>query len=302
LSLRAREEIEFYIAISPWLIGFVVFTIGPILFSLAMSFTDWTGLTSRTWVGIENYWWMFTGDPEFFVVLKNTLYFTVGSVILGTLTALGAAILMNQKVPGIYLFRVLYYLPSVTIGVAMAIVFSWMFNPQMGVVNYFLKVVGIKGPLWLGSTQWAMPALIILSIWGIGSNMVILLAGLQGIPDYLYEAARIDGANKWHELVHVTLPMLSPSLFFVVVVSIIYSLQVFDIIFIMTNAGGRAGGPGNATRVFMIHLFQNAFEYQKMGYASALAWILFMIILVFTWLQFKGSRYWVYYEFDGEKA
>ena len=302
LSLRAREEIEFYIAIAPWLIGFLVFAIGPILFSLAMSLTDWTGLTSRAWVGLQNYIWMFTGDSDFFVVLRNTFYFTLGSVALGTLAALVAALLMNQKVPGIYTFRVLYYLPSVTIGVAMAIVFSWMFNPQMGVVNYLLSLVGIKGPMWLGSTQWAMPALIILSIWGIGSNMIILLAGLQGIPEQLYEAARIDGANKWHEFAHVTLPMLSPSLFYVVVVSVISSLQVFDLIFIMTNVGGRAGGPGNATRVFMIHLFQNAFEYSKMGYASALAWVLCIIIMIFTWLQFRAGRYWVYYESGEEKA
>jgi multiple sugar transport system permease protein len=244
---------------------------------------------------------MFTGDSDFFVVLRNTFYFTLGSVALGTLAALAAALLMNQKVPGIYTFRVLYYLPSVTIGVAMAIVFSWMFNPQMGVVNYLLSLVGIKGPMWLGSTQWAMPALIILSIWGIGSNMIILLAGLQGVPEQLYEAARIDGANKWHEFAHVTLPMLSPSLFYVVVVSVISSLQVFDLIFIMTNAGGRAGGPGNSTRVFMIHLFQNAFEYSKMGYASALAWVLCIIIMIFTWLQFRAGRYWVYYESSGEE-
>ncbi len=296
LTLKQREEVEFYIAIALWLIGFLLFTGGPILFSLGMSFTNWTGLTNREWVGLVNYEKLFLGDRLFWIVLKNTFYYSFASVFLGTIGALAAAVLMNQKVPGIAVFLTLYYLPSVTSGVAIAIMFLWLFNPQVGLINYLLSLVGIKGPGWLASQQWAMPALILMSLWGIGANMIILLAGLQGIPEHLYEAARIDGANKWHEFRHVTLPMLSPVLFYVVVISIIGSFQIFDNVYVMTR-----GGPGTATLVYVMHLYQNAFEYQKMGYASAMAWILFLIILGLTWLQFRSSKYWVYYEFEGEK-
>ncbi|GAB4564021.1 MAG: sugar ABC transporter permease [Anaerolineae bacterium] len=296
LSLRAREEIDFYIAISPWLIGFILFTGGPILFSLGMSFTNWTGLTNREWIGLLNYRKLFFDDPLFYTVLKNTFYYSFASVALGTIGALATAILMNQRVPAVAVFRTLYYLPSVTSGVAIAIMWLWLFNPQVGLVNYLLSLVGIKGPGWLASRTWAMPALIIMSLWGIGGSMIILLAGLQGIPEHLYEAARIDGANKWHEFRHVTLPMLSPVLFYVIVISIIGSFQIFENVYVMTQ-----GGPGTATLVYVLHLYRNAFEYQKMGYASAMAWILFLIILGLTWLQLRTSRYWVYYEFEGER-
>lgn len=296
MTLQQREELDFYLAIALWLLGFVLFTGGPILFSLGMSFTNWTGLTNREWIGLANYVKLFFNDPLFWIVLKNTFYYGFASVFLGTLFALLVAILMNQKVPGIAVFRTLYYLPSVTSGVAIAIMWLWLFNPQVGLINYLLSLVGIKGPPWLASQQWAMPALILMSLWGIGGNMIILLAGLQGIPDHLYEAARIDGANKWHEFRHVTLPMLSPVLFYVIVISIIASFQIFDNVYVMTR-----GGPGTATLVYVMYLYQNAFEYQKMGYASAMAWVLFLIILGLTWAQFRGSRYWVYYEFEEEK-
>jgi multiple sugar transport system permease protein len=299
--MRRREQVEFYIAISPWLIGFLLFTIGPILFSLGMSFTNWTGMTTRDFIGLENYIGLFSGgDKLFFRTLERTFYYTFASVFLGTILALAAAILMNQKVRGVNAFRTIYYLPSVTAGVAVAIMWVWMFNPSSGLVNYLLSLVGIEGPAWLGSQTWAMPALILMSLWGIGANMVILLAGLQGIPSHLYEAARIDGANKLHELWNVTLPMLSPVLFYVIVISIINSFQIFTIVYVMTSgtgsSGSTVGGPGTATLVYVVYMFQNAFIYQKMGYASALAWILLMIILVLTWLQFVASRRWVYYE------
>jgi len=292
LSLQRREEIEFYVAISPWLIGFVLFTGGPILYSLLMSLTNWTGLTTRQWIGMANYGSLLH-DRLYWTVLQNTFYYGFASVLIGTIVALIAAILMNQKVPGIGIFRTLYYLPSVPVGVANAVMWVWVFNPQVGLINSFLRLVGIEGPEWLYSTQWAMPALVLLSLWGLGTNMIIFLAGLQGIPTHLYEAARIDGANKWHEFRHVTLPMLSPSLFYVTIISTINSFQIFDTVYVMTQ-----GGPGKATLVYVLHLYRNAFEYQKMGYASAMAWILFLIILGLTWLQFKVSRYWVYYEFE----
>ncbi len=295
LTLRAREELDFYLAISPWAIGFIVFGGGPLVASLVMSLTDWTGLTTRHWVGVQNYVAMVTADRDFFTVLRNTFYYSFGSVSLGVVLSLAVALLMNQKVPGINVFRTLYYLPAVTSGVAIAIMFAWIFNPQVGLINFLLSLIGIKGPLWLASQQWAMPALILMSLWGVGGNMVVLLAGLQGVPEELYDAAKVDGAGKWREFLHVTLPMISPVVFFIIITSIISTFQVFENVYIMTR-----GGPGTATRVYVFHLYQNAFEYQKMGYASALAWVLFLIILGLTWLQLRASRYWVYYEFEGE--
>ncbi len=295
LSMRAREEIDFYLAISPWLIGFFVFGGVPLVASLLMSLTNWSGLTTREWIGLQNYVAMFTQDRDFLTVLGNTLYYSLGCVSLGVILSLAVALLMNQKVPGINVFRTIYYLPSVTSGVAIAIMFGWIFNPQVGLINYLLSLVGIKGPLWLASPQWAMPALILMSLWGVGGNMVVLLAGLQGVPEEFYDAAKVDGAGKWREFLNVTLPMISPVLFFIIITSIIGTFQVFESVYILTQ-----GGPGTATRVFVYHLYKNAFEYQKMGYASALAWVLFLLILGLTWLQLKASRYWVYYEFEGE--
>lgn len=293
LTLFQREERDFYLCILPWLIGFILFTGGPVIYSFAMSLTNWTGMASREWVGLDNYIQLLTVDPLFWTVVKNTFYYGFFSVLLGTVVALGAALLMNQKVPGINIFRTMYYLPSVTSGIAIAIMWAWMFNPRAGLVNYFLSLVGIQGPGWFSSPQWAMPGLILISLWGIGPNMLVLLAGLQGIPSHLYEAARIDGANQWQEFRHVTLPMLSPALFYVVVISIITSFQIFENVFIVSNG---TGGPGTATRVYVFDLYQNAFVNLRMGYASAQAWILCLIIMGLTWLMFKINKRMVHYE------
>jgi len=290
-SLRQREERDFYLFIGLWLIGFVLFTGGPILASLAFSFTNWTGLTTQGWIGLENYQRLLFQDDLFWAATRNTFFYSFGSVILGTAGALFVALLLNQKLPGTTLMRVLYYIPSIASGVAVSILWIWMFNPQVGLVNYLLSLVGIPGPMWLGSTQWALPALIIKSTWGIGANMIILLAGLQAVPTSLYEAAKIDGANPWAEFRNVTLPMLSPVLFYVIVISTITSFQILTDVLVMTQ-----GGPGTATLVYVYYIYQNAFQYLKMGYASALAWILFAIILVLTLLQLWGSKKWVYYE------
>ncbi|RIK40116.1 MAG: ABC transporter permease [Chloroflexi bacterium] len=293
--MQQREQVDFYLAIAPWLIGLILFTGGPVLASFAFSFTNWTGLTTVEWVGLQNFRQLLFEDNLFWVATYNTFYYSVGSVLLGTIGALIVAILLNQNLPGTTLLRVVYYMPSIASGVAIAILWIWLFNPQVGLVNYLLSFFGIKGPLWLASQQWALPALIVKSLWGIGANMIIILAGLQGVPLSLYEAARIDGANRWHEFRHVTVPMISPVLFFVIVISTINSFQILTDVLVMTQ-----GGPGTATFVYVYYIYQAAFQYLKMGYASALAWILFAIILGLTLLQLWGSRRWVYYE-GGER-
>jgi multiple sugar transport system permease protein len=204
---------------------------------------------------------------------------------------LAAALLLNQRVPLIPFFRTVYYLPSVTAGVAVSILWLWIFNPEFGLVNYALSFLGIQGPGWLSSKEWAKPALILMSAWTFGEAMVILLAGLQGVPEHLYEAAKIDGANPLQEFRHVTLPMLSPVMFFVLIVSIINSFQVFTQVYVMTK-----GGPADATLMYVLQMYLKAFSDLKMGYTSAMAWILFVIVLALTLLQFRFARRWVYYE------
>ncbi|MEZ4706105.1 MAG: sugar ABC transporter permease [Caldilineaceae bacterium] len=297
LTLHQRERVDFYIAILPWLLGLILFTGGPVLASLIFSVTNWTGmnLAEVKWVGLENFRSLLFDDDLFWIATVNTFYYSFGAVTLGTMGALFVAILLNQNLPGTTLLRVIYYLPSITSGVAISILWIWLFNPQVGLVNYLLSMIGIKGPLWLGSQDWVKPALILKSTWGIGANMIIILAGLQGVPVSLYEAAKIDGANWWQEFRNVTLPMLSPVLFFVIVISIINSLQILTDVLVMTQ-----GGPGSASFVYVYYIYQAAFQYLKMGYASALAWILFAIILALTLLQLWGSKRWVYYE-GGER-
>ena len=293
LTLRQREEIDFYLFIGLWLIGFILFTGGPILASFWFSFTNWTGMTSGEFVGLQNYQNLLFNDKLFWIAVRNTFLYSFGAVTLGTAGALFVALLLNQNLPGTTMMRVIYYIPSIASGVAISILWIWLFNPQSGLVNYLLSLIGIKGPLWLASPQWALPALIIKSLWAIGANMIILLAGLQAVPTSLYDAAKIDGANQVGEFRHVTLPMLSPVLFYVLVISTIASFQILTDVLVMTQ-----GGPGTATFVFVYFIYQAAFQYLKMGYASALAWILFMIILGLTLLQLWGSKKWVYYEED----
>ena len=284
------EEIQFFIFLAPWLIGFLVFTAFPLLFSIYISLNDYSLLTPPQFTGLKNYQMLFT-DPLFAQSLQNTLVYAAATLVLGTILSFLLALLLNQPLRAIPLFRTIFYLPSVTAGIATAILWAWIFNPQFGLLNVALSFIGIKGPEWLVSPQWAMPAIIIMSLWGVGGSMIIYLAGLQSIPDQLYEAAAIDGANAWAKFWNVTVPMMSPVIFFNVVVGIIGTFQVFTNIMIMTN-----GGPANATLVYVLYLYRNAFEYFKMGYASALAWVLFLIIMIVTIFQFWLARHWVYYE------
>jgi multiple sugar transport system permease protein len=292
-KMERREEREFYLFISPWIIGFLLFGAGPIVGSMVLSFTDWSLLAPPKWVGLANFRRIFS-DQFVRIALLNTLYYGVGSVILGTCVSFLLALLLNQKVRGQALFRTAFYLPSVVSGIAVALLWINIFNPDFGLLNQVLRNLGVQNPPgWLVSPTWAMPALIIMSLWGAGGSMVIYLAGLQSIPEHLYEAASIDGAGILSKFWNITVPMMSPIIFFNLIVGFITSLQAFVQIFVMTN-----GGPANATLVYGLYIYRNAFVFFQMGYASALSWILFMVIIAITIVQFALARRWVYYEGD----
>jgi len=288
--LKYSDSFWALLFLSPNLILFLMFTLVPVLASFGFSFTEWDLLRDPTWIGLGNFKEMFS-DRIFRQVMGNTLYYSLVSVPLGVAFSLLLAILVNQKLRGVKFYRAIYFLPVISSTVAVAIVWQWIYNPEFGLLNYFLEFVGIKGPNWLGSTKWAMPAVIIASTWkGLGYNMLLFLAGLQGIPEMYYESAEIDGATRMRKFFHITLPLLSPTMFFVVVMSIIGSFQVFDLVFVMTE-----GGPGRATSVLVHYLYQSAFEYFQMGYASAIAWVLFFIVFGLTLIQLKWSKQWVQY-------
>jgi multiple sugar transport system permease protein len=230
--------------------------------------------------------------------MYNTFYYTIFSVPLGIIGSIMVALLMNQKWKSVRLLRTIYYLPSVTAGVASAIIWMWLLNPDFGLINYGLSILGIKGPQWMADEVWAKPAFIIMSLWGVGGNMIIYLAGLQGIPRQLYEAAEIDGAGMMQKFRYVTLPMLTPVIFFNLIMSIVWSFQIFTQVYVMT---GGQGGPADSTLVMVLYIYQQAFKFHNMGYASAIAWVLFIIILLFTMLQFKISGGWVHYEGELKK-
>ena len=305
----SREEARAgFLFISPWLIGTVVFLLGPMLVSLLLAFSSWDMIGPARWVGMGNFAEM-AGDDRFWKSLRATLVYTVFSVPLGVAGSLGLALLLNTKIRGQAIFRTLFYLPSVASVVAASLIWLRLFNPESGLLNYVLgalhlnpamRALGLTDPTkgyvnWLGSEKTALGSLIVMSLWGIGGGMVIYLAGLQGIPQSYYEAASIDGATVWQKFRHVTLPLLTPTIFFTLIIGVIGSFQVFTQGYIMTQ-----GGPNNATLFYVLYLYQNAFQFLKMGYASALAWVLFLIILGFTALQMKTSR-WVHYEGAEEK-
>lgn len=294
LTPRRREAIAFYLCISPWLVGFVLFTAGPMLISLGISFTEWDLLTEPTWVALDNYTRM-PNDPRFWQSLKVTLIYTAAYVPLELVGGLALALLVRPKIRGIRLFRTIFYLPSVLAGVAFVVVWVWLLNPRGGLVNLLLAQIGIDGPRWLLDPDWALPSLVLMSFWGWGRAMVIYLAGLQSIPDELYEAAAIDGAGAFTQLARITLPLLSPTIFFNLVLSIISTFQTFTSAFVATD-----GGPLDATLFFVLYIYRRAFQFFDMGYAAAMAWVLFLVVLVLTVLVFRTQRFWVYY--GGERA
>jgi multiple sugar transport system permease protein len=289
--IARHENLMGWLCASPWILGFLIFTLGPMLASIYYSFTEFPLISSPEWIGLENYRLMLSGDKFFFQSLKVTTIYAIVSVPMYLVIGFFLAVLLNQRIRFVALWRTIYYLPAVVSGVAVALLWQWIFNSDFGVANWLLKLIGIQGPSWLLDPHWALPALIIMSLWGVGGGMVIYLAGLQGVPTVLYEAAEIDGANTVQRFVHITLPMVSPVIFFNLVIGIIAALQTFTQAFIMTG-----GGPRQATYFYMLHLYNNAFQWLKMGYASALAWILFFYILALTLLVFRSSSAWVYYE------
>ncbi|MBX3012233.1 MAG: sugar ABC transporter permease [Caldilineaceae bacterium] len=285
-----REALIAYLFLSPWLIGFLVFLAGPMLASLYFSFTQYNVIAAPRWIGLANYTRMLT-DDLFFKSLDVSARYTLLSVPLGIGSALGIAVLLNQPIIGRGFFRLIFYLPSIISGVAVATVFAWIFNYRFGVLNYLLSWVGIPGPNWLGHPRWALWAFVLMSLWSIGGNVVIFLAALQGVPRSLYEAAELDGTTAAQRFWHVTLPLISPAILFVAITGIIYTFQTFTQAFILTQ-----GGPGNATLFYLYYLYKNAFTWFEMGYASSLAWVLFLIIISCTLLLLRTSSNWVYYE------
>jgi len=290
-SLARHEMTAAYIMLAPWILGIVFFIIGPIVASLVLAFTQWDLLNPPQWVGIANLREMFSTDDLIPKSLGNTAFYTFLGVPLQLAMALSMALLLNQDLRGIRFYRTAFYVPSVTPAVANAILWILIYSPEFGIANYVLDAVGLPTFRWLADARIAKPAFIIMSLWGVGGTMVIYLAGLQGIPEYLYEAASIDGAGTLSRFRNVTLPMLTPTIFFTTIMGIIGSFQVFAGAYIMTN-----GGPNNATLFYVLYLYRNAFQYLRMGYASAMAWVLFVIIAFFTFIQFAASGRWVYYE------
>ena len=287
---RAHSLAEGLAFVSPFLIGFIAWRVYPLLYSIWLTLHSWDLLTPAKYVGLQNFEKL-ANDTLMLKSLGNTSYLTFIGVPLHLLLALGLAIALNVEIRGRAIYRTIFYLPSITPAVASAVIWRQIFQPEFGVLNTFLGRLGISPIKWLWEPAVVKPAFIFMGSWGIGPQMIIFLAGLQGIPKQLYEAAEIDGATRWKRIIHVTLPLLSPVLFFNLVMGIIGSFQIFTSAFVMTG-----GGPQNATLFTVLYIYRNAFEYFKMGYAALLAWVLCIIIILFTFLQFRVGERWVYYE------
>jgi len=289
---RLYNPLEGYWFVGLWIFGFMAFTLGPLLFSLIISFFQWDMIDAPKFVGVRNYFQMFTIDPLFWKSLRVTLVYSLLSVPLSLILSLFLAMLLNIKIKGMGIFRTLFYLPSVITGVAIAVVWMWVYQPDFGILNYFLGFLGIHGIDWLGNPKIAIFSLIAVGVWGgSGTQIVIYLAGLQNISPQLYEAASIDGATKFDQFWAVTLPMLSPTIFFNLIMGIIGAFRTFTQAYVMTN-----GGPSDSTMFYALYLYNKAFRDMQMGYASGLSWILFIVIACFTMLVFRTQRSWVYYE------
>jgi multiple sugar transport system permease protein len=295
--LALREERIAYLFLLPWLIGLLVFVIGPIVASLFISMTNWNLLNPPQWVGLENYEKMLS-DRDFYNSLGVTLRYVALSVPIYMVTGLSLALLLNQKIRGMYFFRTILFMPSVIAGTAVAVLWSILLNPDVGVVNQILMSIGIaEPPRWLASRDWAVPAVVLMGLWGIGGGVIIYLAGLQNIPPHLYEAAEIDGANSLHKFRFVTLPMLTPTLFFQLITGLVGAFQVFDVAYVLSSRAR----PGSL-QFFLLNVYDEGFRSSRFGYASALAWVLVILATVVIIITFRTSERWVYYEGEGEKS
>lgn len=291
-----RQALWGYIFISPWILGFLLFVGGPIVASFILSFTEYDILASPKWVGIDNYKYALTEDPLFWNSLFRTAYYAVLAVPLGLIGSLALAMLLNQGLRATNVFRTLFFLPHLTPAVAMAILWSWLLHPTLGLANQWLNEIGLSNYAWLTSKDTVIPTLVLITLWsGVGGNtMLIFLAALQGVPRDLEEAAELDGAGAWSKFRVITLPLISPVIFFNLILGIISSFQVFTLAFVATD-----GGPSYGSWFFILHIYNQAFSYFRLGYGSALAWIFLLILLVFTLASFGLSRRWVFYQ--GEK-
>ncbi|MFW6119967.1 MAG: carbohydrate ABC transporter permease [Petrotogales bacterium] len=285
-----RKNLVGYLFAAPWLIGLPLFILGPIIATFYLSFTSYDMINPPRWIGLINYRILFTLDPGFWKALGNTFYYMFGSVFLKVFLGLIFAVLLSRAMRGMRIFRTIYFLPVVLPAVPVMFLWMMMFNPRSGLINQFLGLFGIDGPLWLNSPVWSKPSLILMSLWGIGGIIVIFLAGLQDIPEYLYEAAELDGASRLQKFWKITVPLLTPVIFFNVVTGLIAASQVFTEAYIMTG-----GGPLESTTFVNLKIYLLAFKDIKMGYASAMAWIMFMILIPMTLLLFKISKRWMDY-------
>lgn len=279
-----------YAFISPWLLGFLVFTAGPFVVSIYLSFTRYDIVSPPVWVGLANYHKLLTGDPLFWKSLGITFKYALVAVPVGIVAGVGLALLLNLDIRGISVYRTMFYVPSIVPVVATSVIFVWLLNPQIGLVNGILRWFGVVGPAWLMDSRWAFWSLVFMSLWGVGGSMIIYLAGLKDIPAALYEAAIIDGAGAWQRTRHVTLPMITPVIFFNLIMGVIGAFQYFTQAYVMT-----LGGPEDSTHFYALYLFNRAWRYLDMGYASAMAWILFVIVMACTVFIFRTHKRWVHY-------
>ena len=294
---KVMEKLTPYLFISPWLIGFFAFTAGPLALSLVMSFYDWPVIGKSTFIGFGNYIRMFTEDPQFWDSLGLTLKFALIFVPLNMIIALVLAMLIATNVKGSNLFRVIFYIPSVVSGVAVAIIWGWILDSNNGILNYILSLVGIDGPLWLQDPKWAIVAIVIASAWGVGNMMLIFYTDIKSIPSSYYEAAVIDGATPLQQFIKITIPIITPTILFNLVTSTISALQQLTLVILLTG-----GGPMKSTFFYGLFVYENAFKHHRLGYASANAWVMFLLIMVITAVIFKSSSAWVFYENEVKKT
>jgi multiple sugar transport system permease protein len=285
-----------YLFIMPWIIGFIVFTLGPLVFSFIMSLFDWPVTSDPTFVGFGNYIKMFTDDPQFYKSITITFKFALVFVPLNLIIALVLALLITQSIKGIKIFRTIFYLPTVVSGVAISIIWGWIFNSEYGILNYLFSFIGIEGPKWLIDPKWAIITIVIASAWGVGTMMLIFYTDIKSIPQDIYEAAAIDGAGPLRQFFYITIPSITPTILFNVITSVIGALQQLTLVLLLT-----AGGPLKSTYFYGLFVYNNAFKHHKLGYASANAWFMFIVILLLTLLIFKTSSAWVFYENEVKK-